>query len=170
MRIILSVFFLLTFKLCYGNNLVEPADAQNEKHAKSACSKLGLLCAEYKKECTPPSSSMPNTCLAIRYFQLEVSKERCGKNKYLECDKTNIEYSKRWMHELNLPNMSNPNRMIAFEKCENIGMYKPKNKQLENYSDEVYQAFKHIREPIEDLSSPYYRIYKEYYQCFKDNL
>lgn len=171
MRLLLGALFLLTVTSSYGKLLVDPADIQNEGYAQYACSKLGKLCTKYKEtECNFSLTPMPNTCLAIRYFEIEVAKERCGSNKYLECDNTNRKYAKKWMNKLNIPNIGNPKRNIAFKKCEHVGMYNVKSKQLEKYAENIYEVFKYVRKPIKDLKPPYYRIYKEYYECFKENL
>ena len=170
MRFVILLILLFYSISSFGNSFLDPADTQNEEHARLACSKLGELCDKYKKECSPSVTSIPNTCIAIRYFELEVAKERCGLSRYIECDERNQEYKVKWMHQLNLPNIGNPKRDIAFRNCEKATMYKVKSIELKNFGNEIHKVFNHIRNPIKDMSPPYYQISDDYYKCFEKNL
>ena len=170
MKYALLIFILAISASSYGDLMQDPADMRNAENAKLACEKLGDLCENEKKECAPDVSPMVNTCLAIRYFKLEVAKERCGYLQHLQCDRRNTEYGIKWMHELNLPNMNNPKRKIAFRECESVGMYEVKSKELKRFADSVYAVFKYIRNPIKDMGAPYYRDEEQYYKCFESKL
>ena len=102
MKYLIFTLVLLASASAYCELTQEPADSRNAENAKLACDKLGALCENAKKECSADVSPMVNTCLAIRYFELEVAKERCGNSQYLQCDKKNREYGLKWMQELNL--------------------------------------------------------------------
>jgi hypothetical protein len=166
---LLSIILILSVS-SFGSGFLEPADVRNEEHAKFACSQLGELCEKYKRECNPIEAPMPNTCLAIVYFRLEVAKERCGDKKYIECDEKNRKFSLKVVHELNLPNIGNPKRDIASKECESVGMYSVTSAQLKSFANKVYEVFKYIREPIEDYGPPYYRDHEEYYECIEERV
>ncbi|KID56340.1 hypothetical protein JF50_19065 [Pseudoalteromonas luteoviolacea] len=165
----LSVIPLIISTCCFGGSEIEPVDISNKKYADYACDQMGADCKKFTRACEPPNSSMPNTCIALTYFKLEVAKELCGIEKYVECFESNNEYLARWMHELNLPNVGNPKREIAFEKCSNIGMYDVKSSELKKFEVEVLKVFQKIREPI-DIKSPSYQKQKDFYLCFEKHL
>ncbi len=167
------VFFTLTAVISassYCQITQDPADMRNAENAILACEKLGELCEREKESCSPDASPMIHTCLAIRYFRLEVAKERCGNDQYLQCDMRNSEYGLKWMHDLSLPNINNPKREVAFSECESVGMYEVKSKTLNSFADSVYAVFEHIRDPIEGTGAPYYRDEEQYYRCFENKL
>ena len=170
MKYLIFTLVLLASASAYCELAQEPADSRNAENAKLACDKLGALCENAKKECSADVSPMVNTCLAIRYFELEVAKERCGNSQYQQCDKKNREYGLKWMHELNIPNLGNPKRQVAFKECESVGKYKVKSKELERFAVSVYSVFQHLRDPIKAMDSPYYQDGEQYYKCFEEKL
>jgi len=158
---VLLILFVST-QVMAKKNSQDPEDLRNLDSATLACKQLGSECEKYMKECAV-SGTMPNTCLSSIYFELEVAKERCGLMKHQYCYEQNIKYKKKWMHELNIPNIGNAKRNVAFEKCDTIASYKVKSEHIAEFEADFIRVF-------EGVSPPFYTDYEKYYECFKTHL
>ncbi|MGB0204977.1 MAG: hypothetical protein ACPF9K_07990 [Neptuniibacter sp.] len=148
--------------------LAAPEGTQaNQLLLTKACSGLGSLCNKYKTECTSSGNPSENisACMGMIYFEHEVAKERCGLDKYIQCIEENNEYRLRWMHELNIPNIGNPKRNIAFAECKSNGLYSVKSEFLTSLEREVINAVN-----VEGLTPPLYRNEKAFFECFDAKL
>ena len=170
MRYVFFIFITVMSASSYCQITQDPADMRNAENALLACEGLGELCEKEKEGCSPDSSPMINTCLAIRYFRLEVAKERCGNDQFLQCDMRNSEYALKWMRELSLPNLNNPKRDFVSRECQSAGDYVVKSETLNRFAESVYEVFNHIRDPIEVAGGHYYRDEEQYFRCFADKL
>lgn len=157
--ILLSILIPLS---AYADISQDPSDLPNRGNAELACAKLGADCANHLRYCET-TSSMPFSCLSGIYFELEVAKERCGVERYMECYEENNKYKKKWMQELNIPNIGNPKRNIAFQECGSVGQYHVKNDSLSKYELSIISVY-------DGVEPPFYTDYKKYYECFKEHL
>lgn len=136
-------------------------DAVNKALAAQVCTDLGNSCAKYQAECS--SSAYPNTCLVLIAFDLGVAKERCGKSRYMSCFADNNKYKKKWMLELNIPNMANPKRPGAIQSCANQSIYHVKSARLKKLGVSIAKA-------MGGMKQFQYTDEKAFYACFKEHL
>lgn len=165
-KYLLILLALVTISLKAGPSQ-DPKDVQFQKMAQDACDQLGDDCNIYLQECVA-SSSHPNICLVSVYFHIEVAREQCGDFIFMSCYDQNRLYTAKWMHELNLPNLSNPKRLEASESCENAGNYSVNSGELKSLEDKLVNAMNSVNDFV--VEKPLYTDYQVYYQCFKTHL
>jgi len=128
--------------------------------AGEACAYMGDLCESFLAECS--SSPSPNVCLAGIYFKMRVAEERCGKSRATSCFDEQRHFARKWMHELNIPNIGNPKREKAFEACEIASQYVVQSDSLKLLESSLGNLM--------GVSGSLYTDYKLFYQCFKKQL
>lgn len=135
-------------------------DAQVSLLANEACMYMGASCAKYRSECS--SSPTPNICLVYVHFDMRVAEERCGKSGVVSCFDENRSFSRKWMQELNIPNIENPKRQKAFEVCEEASRYQVKSESLVRLESSLGALL--------GVGGSLYIDYKPFYECFKEQL
>ena len=146
----------------------DPADLRNKKYANEACKELGEECVFLKLECKTSGSLLFYTCIANTYFELQVSKELCGKKKYRACFERNREFSVKIIHELVLPARDRALVKKAWKECDKAGAYKVKSDRLRRYYYNFTNVFKYIEEPFDLNDNSYeYIIKKTQYNCMR---
>lgn len=128
--------------------------------AGEACAYMGDSCERFLAECS--SSPSPNICLAGVYFKMRVAEERCGQSRATSCFDEQRNFARKWMQELNIPNIGNPKREKAFEVCEVTSQYVVLSDSLKELEASLGNLM--------GVRGPLYTDYKLYYQCFKKQL
>ncbi len=141
----------------------EPADAILKDLAIQVCEKSGNDCEIMKKRC-PKMVPMPNTCIVREYFNMEVAKERCCKDSYLECYKDDIRFSAKALHEFTIPNQGKPILEKAFEECGSVGYYEVKSSHLKNIEWAIIGVTNTVMEEP-GLYPPTYQDSRIFFEC-----
>ncbi|MGF2736802.1 hypothetical protein [Marinobacter sp. DUT-1] len=152
---------LLLFSVSFFFAWPVPADTASSPELKAltgeACEYLGASCAKHRAECS--NSQDPNICLVLVYFDMRVAEERCGKSRRMLCFDENSRYARKWMQELNIPNIGNPKRQDAFKACNSTGNYEVESVSLANLETTLGGLM--------GVSEYQYKNYKIYYECFQ---
>lgn len=69
------------------------------------------------------------------------------------------------MSEINIPNIDNPKREIAFKRCADAGLYRIRSEALINLNKELFEAV-----GMHEADPSRHTISKEYYECFQEIL
>jgi len=157
------IFSLIITISAFTATAKEPADAILKDLAIQVCEKSGNDCEKMKRRC-PKMVPMPNTCIVREYFDMEVAKERCGKDSYLECYKDNIRFGGKALREFTIPNQGKPILKKAFEECGAVGYYEVKSNHLKNIEWAIIGVMNSVLEES-DLYPPTYQDSKKFFEC-----
>ncbi|MCG7560820.1 hypothetical protein [Pseudoalteromonas sp. McH1-42] len=157
------IFSLIIFSSASSAGKRESADLMLKSLAAKTCEKLGTDCEIIKRRC-PQMVPMPNTCIVMEYFDLEVAKERCGVDTYMTCYQDNIRFKGKALHEFTLPNQGKPILKRAFKECGSVGYYEVKSSQLKNIEWAIIGVMNSVMEQAE-LYPPTYQDSKVYFDC-----
>jgi hypothetical protein len=146
----------------------DPADLRNEKYSKKACEKLADECNFIQLECLA-GGGLFNTCIAMSYFAIEVSKELCGVMGYKACLDRDREFGVKVIHELTIPNIGKPIKQTMWKECTHAGNYKVKSIELKEFYYGYMDNLKYLKEPILLSKEDDYehKIQEDYYDCMK---
>lgn len=149
-------------------NTPDPEDLRNEKYAQQACEKLGDECEFIQLECLA-GGGLFNTCIAMSYFSIEVSKELCGVMSYRSCLERDREFGIKVIHELTIPNIDKPIKKTMWKECTHAGNYKVKSIELKQFYYGYMENLKYLKEPIilNEKDDYEYKVQEDYYDCMK---